>query len=71
MTLARRHGGKVILYTCTKAGNDMWTTLHGEYVLESHSGNFCLTDRAKATKNGTQLTAATCTNRANQHWTLP
>ena len=44
---------------------------NGEYVLKSHGGKLCLTDPAKATKNGTQLTAATCANTANQHWTLP
>jgi hypothetical protein len=66
------NGGKVILYTCTKSENDMWAhRSYGEYVLKSHSGKLCLTDPGKATKNGTQLTVATCKNTANQHWTLP
>jgi Ricin-type beta-trefoil lectin domain len=66
------NGGKVILYTCAKAENDRWThNSRGEYVLESHSGKLCLTDPGQSTKNGTQLTVATCKNTADQHWTLP
>jgi hypothetical protein len=66
------NGGKVILYTCTKAENDRWThRSNGEYVLESQGGKLCLTDPGQSTKNGTQLTVATCKNTANQHWTLP
>ena len=66
------NGGKLILYTCTKAENDKWThSSGGEYVLKSRGGTLCLTDPGRATKNGTQLTVATCKNTANQHWTLP
>jgi hypothetical protein len=66
------NGGKVILYTCSKQQNDRWIhRSNGEYVLESHSGKLCLTDPAQSTKNGTQLTVATCKNTADQHWTLP
>jgi hypothetical protein len=66
------NGGKVILYTCSKAENDRWShAANGEYILKSHSGKLCLTDPGNATKNGTQLTVATCRNTANQHWTLP
>ena len=66
------NGGKVVLYTCAKAENDRWThRSNGEYVLESHSAKLCLTDPGKSTKNGTQLTVATCENTANQHWALP
>jgi Ricin-type beta-trefoil lectin domain-like len=42
---------------------------NGEYVLTSHDGRLCLTDPGNATSNGIQLTAATCENTANQHWT--
>lgn len=66
------NGGRVILYACTKAANDVWThRSSGEYVLKSHGGKLCLTDPGQGTKNGTQLTVATCKNMANQHWTLP
>jgi hypothetical protein len=66
------NGGKLIIYTCTKSENDMWAhRSNGEYVLKSHDGKLCLTDPGKTTKNGTQLTVATCKNTANQHWTLP
>jgi hypothetical protein len=66
------NGGKVILYTCSSSENDRWThRSNGEYVLRSHTGKLCLTDPGNATKNGTQLTVATCKNTANQHWTLP
>lgn len=66
------NAGKVILYTCTKSDNDRWThRSNGEYALKAHGGKLCLTDPGKATKNGTQLTVATCKNTANQHWTLP
>jgi ricin-type beta-trefoil lectin protein len=66
------NGGKVILYTCTRAENDRWThRSNGEYVLESQGGKLCLTDPGQSTRNGTQLTVATCKNTTNQHWTLP
>jgi hypothetical protein len=66
------NGGKLILYTCTSAENDRWAHgANGEYVLKSHGGALCLTDPGQATKNGTQLTVATCKNTADQHWTVP
>jgi hypothetical protein len=66
------NGGKVILYTCTKAENNLWShRSNGEYALKSHGGKLCLTDPGSATKNGTQLTVANCKNTANQRWTLP
>jgi hypothetical protein len=66
------NGGKIILYSCTKADNDRWThRSNGEYALKSHGGKLCLTDPGRSTKNGTQLTVATCKDTANQRWTLP
>jgi Ricin-type beta-trefoil lectin domain len=66
------NGGKIILYSCTRSQNGLWThAANGEYVLKSHDGKLCLTDPGNATKNGTQLTVATCRNAADQHWTLP
>jgi Ricin-type beta-trefoil lectin domain len=65
-------GGSVILYTCTKASNDIWThKSNGEYVLKAHSGKLCLTDPGYSTKNGTKLVVYTCKDTANQRWTLP
>jgi hypothetical protein len=66
------NGGKVILYSCSKALNDHWThKSNGEYVLKSHSGKLCLTDPGNSKKNGTQLTVSTCKDTAGQRWTLP
>ncbi len=65
-------GSKVILYTCTRASNDVWThNSDGEYVLKAHSGKLCLDDPGYSTKSGTQLIIYTCKNSTNQHWTLP
>jgi hypothetical protein len=65
-------GSKVILYTCTKAANDIWThKSNGEYVLKAHSGKLCLDDPGYSTKNGTQLVVHTCKDTANQRWSLP
>ncbi len=65
-------GSKVILWTCDRASNELWThNSRGEYVLQAHGGTLCLDDPAYSTKNGTQLMVYTCNNGANQHWTLP
>lgn len=66
------NGSSVILYTCTKASNDIWThKSNGEYVLKAHSGKLCLTDPGSSTRNGTRLLVSTCKDTANQRWTLP
>jgi Ricin-type beta-trefoil lectin domain len=65
-------GSKVILWSCDRASNELWThNSRGEYVLQAHGGTLCLDDPAYSTKNGTQLMVYTCNNGANQHWTLP
>jgi hypothetical protein len=65
-------GSKVILYTCTRALNDLWThKSNGEYVLHAHSSKLCLDDPGYSKKNGAQLIVYTCKNTTNQHWTLP
>jgi Ricin-type beta-trefoil lectin domain len=62
----------VILYTCTKASNDIWThKSNGEYVLKAHSGKLCLDDPGYSTKNGTKLIVYTCKDTTNQRWSLP
>lgn len=62
----------MILYTCTRASNGLWThSSDGEYVLKAHSGKLCLDDPGYSTKSGTQLIIYTCKNSTNQHWTLP
>jgi hypothetical protein len=63
---------KMILYTCSRASNDLWThKSNGEYVLKAHSGKLCLDDSGYSKKNGTQLVVYTCKDTANQRWTLP
>jgi hypothetical protein len=63
---------KVILYTCTKAANDIWThKSNGEYVLKARNGKLCLDDPGYSKKNGTQLVVYTCKDTANQRWSLP
>jgi hypothetical protein len=65
-------GSKVILYTCNKAPNELWThNSRNEYVLKAGGGSLCLDDPAYSTRNGTQLIVYRCNNGANQHWTLP
>jgi hypothetical protein len=65
-------GSKVILYTCNRAPNEIWTHLaNGEFVLKARGGKLCLDDPASSTRNGTQLIVWTCKNVANQHWSLP
>jgi len=66
------NGSKVILYTCNRALNELWTHLaNGEYVLNARGYRLCLDDPAYSTKNGTQLIVYTCRNTANQHWQQP
>jgi hypothetical protein len=65
-------GSSLILYTCTRASNDIWThKSNGEYVLKAHSGKLCLDDPGYSTKNGAKLLVYTCKDTANQRWTLP
>jgi len=40
-------------------------------VLQAHGGRLCLDDPAYSTKNGTQLIVYTCTDAANQKWSMP
>ncbi len=65
-------GGKVILYTCNRASNEIWThNSRGEYVLKANGGKLCLDDPGYLKQNGTQLIVYTCNNGSNQHWSLP
>jgi hypothetical protein len=65
-------GGKVILWACGRASNELWThNSRDEYVLQAHGNTLCLDDPGYSTKNGTQLIVDTCDNGSNQHWSLP
>ena len=65
-------GAKVILYTCNRASNEIWThNSRGEYVLKANGGKLCLDDPGYSKQNGTQLIVYTCNNGSNQHWSLP
>jgi hypothetical protein len=65
------NGTKVILYTCNRALNELWTHLsNGEYVLNAKGYRLCLDDPAYSTRNGTQLIVYTCNDGANQRWYL-
>ena len=62
----------VILWTCNGASNEKWSELaNGELKLQSHGGTLCLDDPRSSTTNGTQLIVYTCTDNANQKWSLP
>ena len=62
----------MILYTCNRAPNELWTHLaNGEYVLKARGGKFCLDDPAYSTRNGTELIVYTCKDSANQRWSQP
>jgi hypothetical protein len=64
-------GGKVILYSCSSAGNDKWSELsNGEFRLQAHSGTLCLNDPRSSTKDGTQLIVYSCKGSANEKWSL-
>jgi hypothetical protein len=66
------NGTKVILYTCNRALNELWTHLsNGEYVLNARGYKLCLDDPAYSTHNGTALIVYTCKNSANQRWSKP
>jgi hypothetical protein len=63
-------GTAATLQTCTGTTAQTWTRLaNGEY--KAKSSGQCLTDPNNSTTNGMQLRISTCTNAANQHWTLP
>jgi hypothetical protein len=63
------NGGKVILYACNGASNEIWTHLaNGELVLKANGGKYCLDDPAYSTRSGTQLTMYSCKDSANQRW---
>lgn len=65
-------GTKQILYTCSRALNDLWTHLtNGEYVLNAKGYKLCLDDPAYSTRNGTQPIVYTCKDSSNQRWALP
>jgi len=62
----------VILWSCNGASNEKWSELaNGELKLQSHGGTLCLDDPRSSTTNGTQLIVYTCTDSANQRWSLP
>jgi hypothetical protein len=60
---------KAFFEPCSGATNKIWIRSGSEYINKA-SGK-CLTDPNNSKVNGTQLTVATCTNKVNQHWTLP
>jgi Ricin-type beta-trefoil lectin domain len=63
---------KVILYTCNRALNELWThQSNGQYVLNAKGYKLCLDDPANSTRNGTQLIVYTCKDSVNQRWTKP
>lgn len=64
--------GKVILYTCNGASNEVWSHLaNGEFKLKARGGTVCLDDPASSTTNGKQLIVWTCKDSANQRWYQP
>ncbi len=66
------NGSKVILYTCNRALNELWThQSNGQYVLNARGYRLCLDDPAYSTRNGTQLIVYTCKDSVNQRWSKP
>ena len=66
------NGTKVILYTCNRALNELWThQSNGQYVLNAKGYKLCLDDPAYSTRNGTQLIVYTCKDSVNQRWSKP
>lgn len=63
------NGGKVILYTCNGAANEIWThQSNGEFRLKARGGLYCLDDPGSSTRNGTQVIMYVCKDTANQRW---
>jgi hypothetical protein len=67
-----KSGSKVILWTCTGAGNEIWIhRSNGEFVEKANGYKLCLDDPGYSTRNGTQLAVYACNNGPNQHWSKP
>lgn len=65
-------GGKVLLWRCTGAANEIWThKADGEYVLKAGRSVMCLDDPRSSAKSGTQLIVYRCADTSNQRWGLP
>lgn len=63
-------GGNLAFFEpCSSAVNKTWTRVSSEYV--NKATGRCLTDPNNTKVNGTWLTVAACTNKVNQHWSLP
>lgn len=63
-------GTTATLQRCAGTAAQTWThQANGEYVVKS-TGR-CLTDPNNSKTNGTQLRISSCTNAADQHWSLP
>jgi hypothetical protein len=63
-------GAKMVLWTCNAHTAQTWThKSDGEYVLKLNG--LCLTDPSGSATNGTQVVIRTCSDFADQDWTLP
>jgi chitinase len=73
--LGVHHGGTVNgttvdLYHCNNTGGQVWQPLSDGSLFNPQSGK-CLDDTNRSAAPGIQLQIWSCTDAANQHWTLP
>ncbi len=62
--------GKVLLWRCTGAANEIWThKADGEFVLKAGGSAMCLDDPRSSVRSGTQLVVYRCAHTSNQRWT--
>jgi hypothetical protein len=65
-------GSKLILWTCTGSGNEIFAhRSDGEFAEKANGWSVCIDDPGYSTKNGTQLFVYHCNDGANQHFTEP
>jgi hypothetical protein len=64
------NGTTVDLYHCNNTGGQVWQPLSDASLFNPQSGK-CLDDTNWSSTPGTQLQVWSCTDAANQHWTLP
>lgn len=64
--------GKVLLWRCTGAANEIWThKANGEYVLKAGGSVLCLDDPRSSVASEPQLIVYRCADTSNQRWSLP
>jgi Ricin-type beta-trefoil lectin domain len=67
-----KSGSKLILWSCDKSGNEIWThNSKDEFVEKANGYKLCINDPRFSTKNGTQLFVYKCSNGANEHFSKP